>query len=365
MKRRGGWIWLGVSLAAALIPSVDGRIAHGAEQLAATANPLGDPREVDSSLDISIIPRDAIAPEPRTAYLDPTSENRDLFTPERLPPIDSEANDSTCGPDASKLPPGAKPGVLQQVLLSETFLAGGNSPNSFGMNDVALRATFGLPFPTIQSPLLITPGYTMEFLDGPQALDVPPRLYEAYIDFRWLRRLTPKLGMDLAVQPGVFSDFNRVGSSSIRIQGRGLAAYDWSERLRIVAGVLYLDRDDIRILPAAGLIWTPNDKARIELVFPRPRFARRLRSTEAAAWWGYVVGELGGNSYGVTRADGSDDTLTYRDFRVMLGLERKVKLGLNAYFESGYVFGRELEYLSGPASISPPGTVLVRGGLVY
>lgn len=365
MIRRGAWLRIGASLAAAYCASAAAAIGWCAEAPAAPANPLGDPRAAAAAADG--VPPEGIAPDPglRTAWYDPTSERRDLFTPEPLPPVGPEVSASAQDQAPSKLPPGAKPGILQQLYLSETFLAAGGSPDSLGMNDIALRATLGFPLLTIESPLLVSPGYTMHLLDGPTALDVPPRLYEAYVDFRWLRRITPKLGMELAVTPGVFSDFNRVGPASIRIQGRGLAAFDWSQRLRLVAGVLYLDRDDIRILPAGGLIWNPHDNALYELVFPRPKIARRIAWNERAAWWTYVLGELGGNSYGATRAGGVEDTLTYRDYRVILGIERKVNLGISAYFETGYVFGRELEYLTGPAAISPPGTVLVRGGLTY
>lgn len=383
----GGAVWsaAGVSLAgetlatSAAAPRTPAQPYTSPRPIAyAAVGPLGDPRRqppLPGGEKIESYPQfesyraiGFVEPAFRTALYDPTSENRDLFSMEPLPPVAPDSfHDGMTDPEQTSppLPAGAKPGVVQQLMMSGTFLAGGNSPNSLGINEIAFRGTLGFPFFTIESPLLISPGFTMHLLDGPRSVDVPPRLYEAYVDFRWLRRLTPKLGMDLAVTPGVFSDFNKVGSQSIRIQGRGLGAYDWSERLRLVAGVLYLDRDDIRLLPAAGAFWTPNDDVRFELIFPRPRIARRLFWSDEVAWWAYLLGELGGNSYGVTMADGSQDTLTYRDYRFMLGIERKVNLRIGGYFEVGYVFGRELEYLSGPPPISPPGTVLVRGGLVY
>lgn len=344
------------------------RFRQSSELSARDGSPLADPRRSNPVDSRAAEVDDASDPPFRTVFYDPTTEDRELFTaPERLPPIESPIAGEPAEPESTspQLPAGAKSGVLQQLTMSEAFLAGGNSPDSLGINEIAFRGTLGFPFFTVQSPLLISPGYTMHLLDGPQAIDVPPRLYEAYVEFRWLRRLTPRWGMDLAVMPGVFSDFNRVGPSSLRIQGRALGAYEWNDRLRLVAGVLYLDRDDIRMLPAGGAIWIPNDDARYEIVFPRPRFARRLIWNADTAWWGYLLGELGGNSYGVTRANGVEDTLTYRDLRLLLGLERKVNLGISAYLETGYVFGRELEYLSGPPMISPPGTVMVRGGLTY
>jgi hypothetical protein len=56
---------------------------------------------------------------------------------------------------------------------------------------------------------------------------------------------------------------------------------------------------------------------------------------------------------------------SYRDYRVMLGLERKVYYGLSSRFEVGYVFGRRLEFQSGLPDITPTDTVLLRGSLSY
>ena len=53
--------------------------------------------------------------------------------------------------------------------------------------------------------------------------------------------------------------------------------------LRVIAGLIYLDRYDVNILPAGGLIWTPSDDQRHEIVFPRPRLAWRVAESDRAA----------------------------------------------------------------------------------
>jgi len=41
-------------------------------------------------------------------------------------------------------------------------------------------------------------------------------------------------------------------------------------------GIVYLDRNDIRLLPGAGLTWTPSANSRVDPVFPRPKIEHRM-----------------------------------------------------------------------------------------
>ena len=69
-------------------------------------------------------------------------------------------------------------GVFQRLLFDATWLAPGGA-DGLGNNDLQLQGIFALPCPTINSPLVITPGFAVHYLQGPQNADLPPRLYEA------------------------------------------------------------------------------------------------------------------------------------------------------------------------------------------
>ena len=111
---------------------------------------------------------------------------------------------------------------------------------------------------------------------GRSTADLPPRLYDAYIDFRWLSQVTPKLGLDLAITPGVFSDFDQDSSKAFRLPGHAAAAWTWNETTKIVLGAAYLDRPDVEVIPIGGVIWTPNEDVKFDLVFPHPKISRRI-----------------------------------------------------------------------------------------
>ena len=59
------------------------------------------------------------------------------------------------------------------------------------------------------------------------------------------------------------------------------------------------------------------------------------------------------------------DRLTYRDFRAILGIERKQLGGVYSRFEVGYIFGREVEFESATPSFTPADTLMLRGEISY
>jgi len=271
-------------------------------------------------------------------------------------------------PEQPERPPDARPGMFQKLILTGEWLAGGRY-DDFGVSSVELKTILALPIPSRTYPMIITPGFAVHYLDGPVSVDLPPRTYDAYVQFRWMRRLTPRLGMDLAITPGAFGDFQQSNDETFRITGHAVTAWEWSPVSKIVLGAASIDRYSTDVLPVAGLIWTPYDDVKYELVFPHPRIARRIYGfgacTEEVQDWIYLAGELGGGIWAIERIDGTDDVVDYTDYRVFAGVERKVIGGLDARVELGYVFGRKLRFASPTPQIEPDGTVMVRGALVY
>lgn len=257
--------------------------------------------------------------------------------------------------------PGARDGIFQGGSVGFTWLAG----SDLQMTDTLAQASLGIPFPSREAPVVFTPGYGLHTLDGPVGLDVPSQLHDAWLEARFPRQITERLMLDLAVAPGYYSDFERRSDDAIRITGRAVAIYDWTTTTKLALGVVYLDRNDVSVLPAAGITWQPSPERKIELIFPRPRFAWRTYQYEAldrtgAEWWYYLAGEFGGGTWATVRADGSLDELTYHDYRVVLGLERKPAGLTPSRIETAYVFGRALEYSSDEQQFDVDDTVMAR-----
>src|SRR5690606_38686313 len=153
-------------------------------------------------------------------------------------------------------------------------------------------------------------------------------LYDSAVQFRLIRPITERFTADIAVSPGMYGDYKIESGDTFRLTGRGFGVFKWTEQTTLIAGVAYFDRPDVAVLPVGGVIWTPSDVWRLELLFPRPKFARRVfaipshdpRATEPAeAYWLYLSGEFGGGIWSIRRASGDSDVITMRDYRVILG----------------------------------------------
>ncbi len=322
----------------------------------------------DSFPGITPLPPSADRPPLRVAALgDPQDLTEPLLLDGLAPP--GQPPQEFSPPAGRKLPPGAKPGPLQQLIFTATELPR-LGDDGLGLTWLETSATIGMPAPTVDSPLLVTPGFGTVFVDEvPGRLDpgLPAQLYDAYLQARWMRKIGQRLGVDLAVAPGWYSDFVNDTSQAFRITGHGFGAWEVSEKLRIVAGVIYLDRYDVNLLPAGGLLWTPSEDRRYELIFPRPRAAWRVRETPWASQWAYIAAEFGGSQWAVRRDSGVNDVVVYHDYRLIAGWERKpADLGLSWRLEGGYVFGRLVEYyISDTADYHPGDTFMVRAGVWY
>lgn len=260
---------------------------------------------------------------------------------------------------------------LQEVRLRTTWIPG-NGANALDLTEVESSASFAIPIIYDQAPLIVSPGFGLHLLSGPVTqppdnADLPGSVYDAFLDFSWRPQFTPWLGANLGIRPGVYTDFSTFNTNSIRFPGRGLAVITLTPTLQILAGVVYLDRVKIKLLPAGGVIWTPNADTRWEIVFPNPKLASRLTTLPSAELWWYVAGEYGGGSWTIERDPGGfSDQFDYNDIRVMLGLETVGNSRLRAFMEAGYLFNRELVYRSGsPAQFDLTNAFMLRAGLAF
>lgn len=257
-------------------------------------------------------------------------------------------------------------GFFQKLSFTGTWIDRNNKFDDFGVSELDAYVTFAVPLPSREWPLLITPAFNVRYLAGPKNVDLPPRLFETYLDLLWVPQFTPRLTGIFGIAGGNYSDFQTDDNEAWRLSGKALVRYEWiPAEVQILLGVLYLNREDVPILPAGGIIWTPTSDRRYELVFPRPKLAHRIDLGSHYEDWLYLGGEFGGNSYAVQRINGADDSITLRDFRTYVGLERKLDGGAGYRLEIGYVLGRVIEFQSNRPDIEADDTAMIRGGIVF
>jgi len=250
----------------------------------------------------------------------------------------------------------------------------GNASEELGIHHWELSGTFAFPFLwNSQYPLLVTPGFGMWFWNGPDSPhDMPTRTYDAFLEGAWNPQVNQWLGGELSFRIGVYSDFKKVTIDALRFQGKGMAVLTLNQAFQCKFGVWYLDRNRVKVLPAGGIIWTPNSDVRFEILFPNPRLTQRLTTWGTTEWWWYVRGEYGGGAWEFTRdpasvGPGVVDHVDYNDLEVALGLEFKALSGLTGHIEAGLAFDRELFYASRnpDAFFRPNPAFLLRAGITY
>jgi hypothetical protein len=339
-----------------------GRSASTAGQKTTSA-PAGPPPSIDGPEELpDVAPRKA--DEPRRSTFAGDDGSAPIAPPLSIPPETFLAEDLF-----DWQPPKLKAhrnGFFQKLSASGTWLYGGTGADDIGLTDIETFGVFALPFPIVEWPLVITPGYNLHLLSGPESTDAPPRLHDAYVDFMWLPTFVHRWTMLLSVTPGYYSDLEVSDSDAFRLTGKGLVIYDWHpQKLQLVGGVLYLGRDNLKILPAGGAIWRPTDDFQFDLIFPKPKLAVRINDSPGFEDWIYGTAEYGGNTYVVERVGGAHDKLTYQDFRLLVGYEHRLNYGAGVRFEAGYVFGRQADFLSGSGDFAPPDTILLRAGIAF
>ncbi len=256
-------------------------------------------------------------------------------------------------------------GFFQKLALTGAWLPS-NDEQGLGLVEIRTFVTVAVPLPTRDFPLLITPGFDVTSLDGPASPDLPPQLYAAYLDGMWLPKLNERWLGILSIAPGVYSDFDAVQEDALRIKAKGLVRYDWVPgRVQVLAGILYLHRFSVNLLPAGGIVWDPHDDLHLELLFPRPKAAYRWAASTLHEDWVYVAGEFGGDTYSIRRGLESWDMLELLDWRAFVGFERKRPGGGSLRLEGGYVFGREIEFASGQGDRQLADTILLRAGFDF
>lgn len=306
--------------------------------------------------------------EPETIYLGPSEPIPFAELPAPTPGGRSTSEAATDFPPSLLVSPPVRSGPFQRLISHHTWLFP-DGREDFGFFQSELKSVWGVPFPDLRRPLVLTPGFAVYFLEGPESTDLPARVYESYLQLRWLPSLSERWKVDLGITPGFYGDYAFVDSSTFRLSGHALGVFQWRPTLILSFGAAYLDREDVGVIPVAGIVWQPNQDWVLELLIPRPRVARRLHwpllDRPEAETWLYVGGEFGGGTWSVERADGSRDVATYRDFRLLGGIEQKVPFRLSWRLEGGYVFSRKLTFEEDVVKLRPNDTALVRLSISY
>ena len=215
------------------------------------------------------------------------------------------------------------------------------SDDGFAINSIGLQHSFLFGYDDIP-PLSITPGSSIHFWSGPFGLDLPPRVYDAYVDIQWQPWQSERSSITLGAAPGFYGDFEIVDRTTFQWTGWLAATHRVSDKWQLQGGVAYLRQLRSNWLPIGGAIWTPDDATRFEFIFPRPKLGRMISADDRWTRWAYLAGEFGGGAWSVADTADTNVLVGYSDLRLVGGYEAFAVTGYQWQAEIGYIFAREL-----------------------
>jgi hypothetical protein len=259
----------------------------------------------------------------------------------------------------------------------------------FGVFEVNTEARYTTSLPT-QWIFSIAPQFNLRLWDGPTldggtttmaaapltttrvtTVGLPGEVYRLGGDLRLTSPTWGPYTVELGFTPSLNTDFEEAASSDAWIfDGRGALIVRTSPQWMWVLGATYWDRVQDRVLPYAGVVYTPNDRLEIRALFPRADINVFMGTPWGVPQWLYVAGEYHIEAYQLqlprrtvtTTTDGMTTTRTeattftrdrieLEDWRVLGGIRSEYN-GMTSFLEAGWVFGRQVQFAR---STSPSG----------
>lgn len=222
-----------------------------------------------------------------------------------------------------------------------------------------------LPFTTLlkgdsdAAAMWLEPQFLWTFVNGPAGVDLPPQFYQFALGINAVAANWQGFKLHIHISPTYSTDSHNKSGDAFRLIAGGMVTMDLSQQWTLVAGATYLDRPDVPVIPAAGLLWRPQDAVEIDLVVPKPKVAIRISGDEESEHWMYVKGDVGGGSWAYKRESGLDERVGYFDMRILFGIDTRLPES-DSQFEIGYVFQRELDFDAAGTTLEPPNSVVFR-----
>ena len=179
--------------------------------------------------------------------------------------------------------------------------------------------------------------------------------------------------VQLAFNPSFNTDFQQgMSSDAWNFDGRGILFFRSSPYWLWAFGAGFWDRVHNRVIPYAGVIWTPDDRWEWRMVFPEPRVSYFLGNVWGVASWFYVRGQYNVEAYEVTLKDRTSRSAAFprreqmevEDWRVLAGW-RADNGFMTSFIEAGWVFDRQVEFLNGTSDFDISSGFIARAGFRY
>ncbi|MBQ9799888.1 MAG: hypothetical protein IJO40_08110 [Thermoguttaceae bacterium] len=250
-----------------------------------------------------------------------------------------------------------------------------------GLLETRADVTLGLPLPTVQTPLLVSPTFAWTQIETPEDLPTPfddkISLFSQGLAFQYYVPINERLLINVNVNAFYNTDYHSSASDAWFFNGYAAAAWKINPRTNLLFGLYHNNAaENWKTIPVGGLVWKPRDDFYLEAMIPYPKIAKRVdlgvvdKNINASPHWIYIAGEVGGNiwafetistnelksrPFATPTVDAELETLRrdavwagrqarvrYFDFRIFAGIETKSGRDVDWALEGGVAIAREL-----------------------
>ncbi|MFQ5731350.1 MAG: hypothetical protein ACE5KM_05270 [Planctomycetaceae bacterium] len=170
----------------------------------------------------------------------------------------------------------------------------------------------------------------------------------------------------VAFNPSLNSDFSRsLSSDAWQWDGRGMVFVRQNQYWTWVVGAGFWDRVNDRVVPYAGVIYTPDQFWEFRLLFPKGRISYFLGEPWGFNTWVYVRSEYHVEAYEIElETTGAREQVELADWRILFGFRWDNRI-VSAFWEAGWVFGRDVDYRNGTPGFDLSSGFITRLGLRF
>lgn len=222
---------------------------------------------------------------------------------------------------------------------------------------------------------LIAPGvlfngtgyFNAHWWDGPSGIALPGQVDQISTDLELGFFNGGPWSGQIAFHPQIVDGYeSRLNRYAFNFDGRAIATYKASPSWSFVGGVAFWDRVHVLVVPHVGVIWAPDDRWELRLLYPKSRISYYLGRWSMTDIWAYGAFEYTAESYQANIGDPTQvaDRIQITDDRLSLGV--RWDTGRYSFFvEGGFVFNRQAKF-AGPTPNFDLGDVgMIRAGARY
>ena len=226
---------------------------------------------------------------------------------------------------------------------------------------------FNLKLSEILSPgvLFNITGYlNARYWDGPGGIDLGGQVNQISTDLELGFFNEGPWSAQIAFHPQIVDGYeSRLNSYAFNFDGRAIATYTASPEWSFVGGLAVWDRVDLMVVPHVGVIWAPDPRWELRLLYPKSRISYYLGRRGRTDYWAYGTAEYTAEAWQANIGDPTvvADRIQLTDDRISVGL--RWDAGRHSFFvEGGYVFHRQVEFVGPTPGFDLNNTGMIRAG---